>query len=332
MRLSVIIPTFNRADTIGLTLQSLREGQLPAGDYEILVIDNRSTDGTADLVRTLQGSGDVPVRYFYEARAGVHYARNSGALLARGEYLYFTDDDMIATPGMLGELLRLFEMDPRIGTASGKVLPRWQVEPPQWVLDHCQNTLLSLQFRPEELIVADYDVGVYSCHQMIRKSALLECGGFNPENTGGTWVGDGETGLGIKLREHGYRFAYTSRALIYHIIPAGRMTQSYLHRRMANQGFADAYTWYRANKPTPGQLMRAQARAAVSAGVDALRAARSYAMGHSVWRLQRARVSYHRALIEFNQRIRHDRTLQAFVLQDDWIDAEPTRVTSEGPG
>lgn len=321
-RLSVIIPTFNRADTIGLTLQSLREGQLDPQDYEILVVDNRSTDGTADLVRGLQRTGQVAIRYLYEERAGVHYARNAGALAARGELLYFTDDDMIATPGMLPELMRLFELDPRIATASGRVLPKWQVEPPPWVLEHCQNTLLSLQFRPEELIVAEYDIGVFSCHQMIRKSALLEAGGFNPENTGGSWVGDGETGLGIKLTRRGYKFAYTSRAVIQHIIPATRMTQSYLHRRMANQGYADAYTWYRQHRPTAGQLMRHQLRAGVAAGADALRAAKSFIAGRSVWRLQRARLSYHRASISFDRSIQRDAGLREFVLRDDWIDRQ----------
>jgi glycosyltransferase involved in cell wall biosynthesis len=321
--LSVVIPTYNRADTIGTTLKSLGADQgIGSADYEIVVVDNRSTDDTAAIVRHMQAESRVAIRYVYEERAGVHYARNHGALQARGNLLYVTDDDMIAAPGMLAELLRLFEMDPKIGTASGMVLPRWEIEPPQWVLDHCQNTLLSLQFRPEELIVADHDIGIYSCHQMIRKSALLESGGFNPENTGGIWVGDGETGLGIKLRQHGYRFAYTSRAVVQHIIPPGRMTQAYLHRRMANQGAADAYTWYRENKPTSGQLLRHQVRAIAAAGADALRAAKSYLAGRSEWRLQRARMSYHRAWFEFDRRIRNDRNLQDFVLRDDWIDQQ----------
>lgn len=324
MILSVIIPTFNRADTIGTTLESLVVDQgIDAADYEIVVVDNRSTDATREIVHRVQAASRVPIRYVYEDRAGVHYARNHGALEARGDLLYFTDDDMIATPGMLSELRRLFAMDPKIGTASGRVLPRWQVEPPQWVLDHCQNTLLSLQFMPDELLIADHDIGVFSCHQMIRKSALLECGGFNPENTGGTWVGDGETGLGIKLRQSGYRFAYTSRAVIRHIIPPGRMTQAYLHRRMANQGSADAYTWYRETRPTSGQLMRHQVRAVMGAGADALRAAKSFLAGRSEWRLQRARISYHRAWFDFDRRIRNDRALQEFVLRDDWIDHRP---------
>lgn len=319
MKLSVIIPTYNRADLIGITLQSLTEHQLPASEYEVLVVDNRSTDDTAAVVRKFQATSPVPVRYSFEERAGVHYARNAGALAARAELLYYTDDDMIATPGMLAELMRLFELDARIATASGRVLPKWQSDPPAWVLEHCQNTLLSLQFREEDLLVADYDVA-FSCHQMIRKSALIECGGFNPENTGGSWVGDGETGLGIKLRARGHKFAYTSRAVTYHMIPQARMTQEYLHRRMANQGYADAYTWYRASRPTDAELTRGQARFALASAADFLRSWRNRMRGRSAWRVQRARVDYHRAHFAFARQIQRDASLRAFVLRDDWMD------------
>lgn len=319
MKLSVIIPTYNRADTIGITIDSLIANQLPPSEYEIVVVDNRSTDGTAAIVREAQARSSVPIRYLYEERAGVHYARNRGALEARGELLYFTDDDMVATPAMLEQLMRVFEIDPRIASVSGRVLPRWQVDPPAWVLEHCQNTLLSLHLRTEDLIVADYDMS-FSCHQMVRKAALLECGGFNPENTGGTWVGDGETGLGIKFKARGYRFGFVGGSVIYHMIPATRMTQSYLHRRMTNQGAADVYSWYRERRPTDAQLSRSQLGSMKRAAVDLVRSWGSRLMGRSAWRIERARVSYHRAYGEFCRRIRRDAELQAFVLRDDWID------------
>lgn len=320
MKLSVIIPAHNRAQTIGVTLWSLIQQDIDPKSYEIIVVDNNSKDNTADVVKDIQSRSTVSVRYHFESRPGVHYARNWGAVHANGEILYFTDDDMAAESGMLRELLGLFELDAAIATATGRVLPKWQCEPPIWVKKYCQNSLLSLQLRPEELIVSPDDVGVYSCHQAIRKKVLLECGGFNPENTGGIWVGDGESGLNLKIKARGYRFAYTSKAVTHHLIPPGRMTQQYLNRRLENQGYSDSFTWFRAERPDDSRLFRSQIRCLLECGRESLRLVKRILSFHGDWRLNRARISYHRARFSYIGRLRRDPHWREFVLKDNWID------------
>ena len=246
LNISVIIPTYNRASQLYCAVCSFASQDTPSGTYEFIICDNNSTDNTPEIVRQLQQQyPNQKISYIMEPRQGVHYARNTAAKHAMGDLLYFTDDDMIATPSLLSSLIKVFDIDSRIACVTGQVLPKWEADPPDWILKHCNNAFLSLISRPEFLIVASYDVGCYSCHQAIRRDVFFQTGGFHPENTAGEWIGDGETGLNRVIISLGYSFAYTSLSTIYHCIPRSRTTQSYLNKRLYNQGFCDSYSEYR---------------------------------------------------------------------------------------
>ena len=77
-------------------------------------------------------------------------------------------------------------------------------------------------------------MGIYSCHQAILRNVLFECGGFNPDIVKQKLIGNGETGLNIKVLDAGYNFAYTDAAVTHHIIPRTRMTQKYMNYRFEN--------------------------------------------------------------------------------------------------
>jgi glucosyl-dolichyl phosphate glucuronosyltransferase len=319
VKLSVIVPTYNRSATLQPTLESLADQDLDAARYEIIVVDNRSTDDTAAVVKRLQSSSRVEIRYFHEPRAGVHFARNTGALQARADLLYFTDDDMIAEREMLTALSRMFELDSRIAVATGRVLPKWEVDPPEWILRYCLNGLLSLQMRTEDLLVSSEDPGVWSCHEAIRKDVLLECGGFPPENTGGVWVGDGESGLNARVRKQGHKFAFTAAAITHHVIPASRLTQSYLNRRHENQGYADAYSWFRATRPDNRELAQQErhcSRKLTRARLTLI----SQRAKRRLWaHMARGQVAYWEAQLKYTRKLRRDEAWREFVLQDNWI-------------
>lgn len=319
MRLSVVIPTHNRSATLRATILSLVEQDLDPAQYEIIVVDNKSTDDTPAIVKALQGNSRVAIRYFHEPRPGVHYARNTGAMQARADILYFTDDDMLAERPMLLALLRMFELDARVAIATGRVLPKWEAEPPEWILRYCLNGLLSLQLREEDLLISSDDPGVWSCHEAIRKDVLIACGGFPPENTGGEWVGDGESGLNARVKERGHKFAFTAHAVTHHVIPPGRLTQSYLNRRHENQGHADAYAWFRATRPDERGLIQ-QERHCVKSLARARLTYVSQRAKRRLWaHMARGQVSYWQARLRYARKLRRDATWREFVLQDNWI-------------
>lgn len=326
---SVIIPTFNRSALLQQTVQTFLVQSYPAGRWELILVDNKSADDTWQVMEAIARQ-DPRVRALEEPRRGAHFARNSGAVAARGSILYFTDDDMLAEPDLLEKIVEAFRADSKIASVTGKVLPRWDTEPPVWVLQHCRNALLSLNDLGEALIVSDDDPGVFSCHQAVLRDVFIEAGGFNPDTNAGVFTGDNETGLNIKIKRLGYRFAYAGDAVTHHMIPASRMTQGYLNGRMADQGFCDSYTDYRALQPGRPRLARRMIGHGVLALVTAMKAGIRRLGGDSRWRLDVARVFYHRNRVRYDARLIRDERWRRFALRDDWITEIPEGANAAG--
>ena len=321
MKVSVIIPTYNRCQFIGLTLESFAGQNFDKGEFEIIVVDNNSTDNTQNVVETfIQSNPDFKIYYHVETLQGVHYARNTAAKIAKGEYLYFTDDDMIADTNLLNELLYLFGLDEKIASVTGTVLPKWEVKPPHWILKLCNNALLSLNSPSKEIIISETDCNVFSCHQMIKRNVFLLSGGFNPENTKGEWIGDGETGINIKIKELGFKFASNRKSITNHIIPPSRMTQTYLNKRLYNQGNCDTYTWYRQSKPSNPKLI-------IDILISLLKAFYNFAKYivrllslNIKWRISLAYCYYYLARIKYNFKLITDDNWKELVLKTNWIE------------
>ena len=318
---SVIIPTYNRSAYIQKTIRSIINQNYPKDLYEIIVVDNNSSDETGIIIRKESEESPVEIHYVEESLQGVHYARNSAAKIARGEILYFTDDDMIADSNLLSSLVYSFSIDPLVGSATGKILPRFEVPPPRWVERCLINGYLSLTElnRPEQFIISTNGDMVYSCHQAVLRDVFFKAGGFNPENTAGVWIGDGETGLNLKIKALGYRFAYTATSIIYHIIPQERMTLSYLVRRIGNQGYCDSYTEYRSHrtksKIVPTMLIRSTVGAIKLLTITAVMAM----LGRESWHFIPARLAYLYRRLVYDLKLFSDDDFRKVVEIDDWL-------------
>ena len=320
---SVIIPTHNRSQLLKQTVDTILAQNYPEDRWELILVDNNSSDDTAGVIADVVAR-DHRVSGLSERRKGAHFARNSGALAAKGDVLYFTDDDMLAEPDMLARIVEGFEADDSVASVTGKVLPKWETEPPVWVLELCRNELLSLIDLGEATIISDDDPGVFSCHQAVKRDVFLQAGGYNPDTNAETFTGDNETGLNIKIKSLGKKFAYVGGAVTHHMIPASRMTQRYLNSRFADQGFCDSYTQFRAIHPSRARLAKRMIAHSVLAGVDVLKAAARRVAGDDEWRLDFARLFYHRNRLRYDARlIRHERW-RRFALRDNWL--EPAEI------
>lgn len=319
---SVIVPTFNRSATLRLTVESLLAQSYPADRFEIVIVDNGSTDDTPRVIETFTARAPN-VRAMVERRRGAHFARNSGAMAASGGIFYFTDDDMLADPALLATIVTVFTPGSNVGSATGRILPRWDTEPPRWVLEHCRNELLSLNDRGEATIISDNDPGVFSCHQAMLREAFMEAGGFNPDTNAENFTGDNETGLNIKVRKLGYRFAYVGGSVTHHMIPATRMTQRYLNGRLADQGFCDSYTAYQAIQVSKPRLAARVIAHTLLAGVTSARALVRRAANDSRWRLDLARLFYYRNRARYDTRLIRYAEWRRFVLRSDWLRDDP---------
>lgn len=318
--ISVIIPTYNRSLRLASAIESFLEQEYPKDRYEIIVVDNNSSDNTREVVERFVGSSNVSVRYLFEKRQGVHFARNSAAKQSAGDILYFTDDDMIADKSLLLNMIKVFAMNYNVGSATGRVLPKWESDPPEWILKYCCNWLLSLNDRSEQILIAPYDVGIFSCHQAILREPFFKSGGFNPENTAGEWIGDGETGLNTKIMELGYSFAYNYDSLIYHVIPSDRLTQSYLNKRFANQGNCDSYTDYRKHRHNNIRLILNTMMYLKNICTIVFLLVINVVLLRDYWRVHFARVYYNVNRIKYDIRLLLDKEWRNLVLKYNWLE------------
>ncbi len=316
---SVIIPTYNRSHLLSLTLDSFLAQSYPENRFEIIVANNNSTDDTGAVLDDYCARFPI-IRAIRETRQGVHYARNSAAKIAKGDILYFSDDDMIAAPALIAEIVKVFELDPLIGCATGKIIGKFDVPPPSWVTKYLTNSYLSLteKDKPEELIISRNDL-VYSCHEAVKRDVFFRCGGFNPENTAGVWIGDGETGLGIKMKQAGYKFAYTSKSVIFHMIPRSRTTLAYLVKRIGNQGYCDAYTEYREHRSRRGILTGILKRNTIGALRTMSFTTAKILLGRESWRFFPARIAYLHNKNRYDLKLLTDKAFRRMVEIDDWL-------------
>lgn len=320
MFVSIIIPTYNRAHSIGDTIESLLKQNYPKENYEIIVCDNHSTDNVKAVVQSyVEAYGEERVRYLYEGRQGVHYARNTAAKAARGDILYFTDDDMLADVNLLKELIPVFARDRRIGCATGRVLPKWESQPPKWIKKYCNNSLLSLNDLGRKTFIKDYDMGVFSCHEAIRREAFWETGGFHPEYCRDVYLGDGETGLNQDILKRGWLMAYVGKAKIYHMIPQKRMTQCHINRVMANNGNAFSYSEYRSNAFDKKDLVRRYADYLRAYIRECAKITKRSLRGESSLRFIIAVSYFYKARASYDYRVVNDKKFRKMVTTDNWL-------------
>jgi hypothetical protein len=188
----------------------------------------------------------------------LHEARHAGAQVAEGGILVFTDDDATFDPGWLEGYYQAFAEHPEMAAAGGPVRPVWEVPPPLWLVDLMSDTETwgAKMFGPLSLIMdcrdafcLGPDAFFWGVNMAIRRDVLFEVGGFNPEAFGETWLGDGESGLRRKLDARAMLVGYVPEAVVFHHIPAQRMTTEYICRRMANEGGCRMYERYRTGIP-----------------------------------------------------------------------------------
>jgi len=249
--ISVIIPTLNRDKCLNAALTSLVTQAFPVDQFEVLVVDNGSTDTTRSV--TEQFIAQFPhhhIQYLYEPEPGLLSGRHRGALAATGDVLVFIDDDIEAHDRWLQALEESFR-DPTVQLVGGRNLPNYESEPPEWLewfwYTHPEGRFCAhLSLLDFGDVVKDIDPNfIWGLNFAIRKQTLLDLGGFHPDCVPSYLQhiqGDGETGLTQKAIQHGYRALYHPQALVFHQVSRDRMTHAYFERRSFYQGVADSYS------------------------------------------------------------------------------------------
>lgn len=207
MKLSVVIPTYQRRDSLEVVLPSLLQQSFPADDYELLLCDAGSTDGTKELVEALQ---DARLKFLPGPNAGRSGARNRGVRAAAGDLILFTDADIIADPELLAEHWASHQKFPGDAVVGCEV----QVDSLQQYEAYHKAPQDHARHNPKrELLPWHYFL---TGNASATKADLLRVGIFDESFTG---YGHEDLELGYRLQKAGCRLRYRAQAVNYHWHP-----------------------------------------------------------------------------------------------------------------
>jgi glycosyltransferase involved in cell wall biosynthesis len=130
--ISVLIATYNGADTLPRTLEALEHLEAPPGGWRLIVVDNGSTDATPSIIASF--ASRLPLATLHQPRPGKSSALNFGLEHCDGDLVVFTDDDVIPKPGWLVAYHTAAAAHPEVDVFSGPIRPHWSVVPPDYVL------------------------------------------------------------------------------------------------------------------------------------------------------------------------------------------------------
>src|ERR1041385_845497 len=230
--LSLLVCTYNRCDDLRELLETAltqeTEGRF---SYEVVVVDNNSTDKTRSVVEEFLSAGHKNLRYLFEERQGKSHALNTGLKAVRGWAYVITDDDFLLPPDWTRGIYDGFVQHPDVAFVSGKVLPLWQAEPPSWLTTRHWSALAMADYGEKQFITDESNqICLLAC--AFRVADVVAVGGYHGElgpqkgRTGATEDLD----LLIRLWKSGRKGLYLPHVSFRHKATADRLTKRY-HRR-----------------------------------------------------------------------------------------------------
>lgn len=213
--ISVIIPVWNGEATIGGTLAALKAQTFPAGDFEIIVVDNGSTDGTAAIIAGFQG-----VTLLHEPVASSYRARNLGLSVAKGTYIALTDADCVPHADWLATLMRAARERPEVDLFGGRITLFKDREGGQAYA----NYEVLYAFNQENNIANGKCI---TANWFCRRALLKEMGGFNANLKSG-----GDVDLSSRISRAGHRLLYVPEASVGHPFRASYAELAQKQRRV----------------------------------------------------------------------------------------------------
>lgn len=235
------ICTHNRAAYLGKALESLLTQTLDASRYEVLVVDNASTDDTKRVAEAARRRAPN-VRYVHVPELGVSHARNASWLEARAPFVAYLDDDAIAHPDWLERALHAFDNTrPEPGAVGGKIEPIWEKARPPWLSDALARALTVVDWS-EDPCPVEPDQWLVAANLVIPRRVLEEIGGFRTDlgRRGNQLLSNEENLVRLEIEANGYVCWYDPRMVVRHHMHESRVSKRWFRTRLYWQGVSDA--------------------------------------------------------------------------------------------
>jgi glycosyltransferase involved in cell wall biosynthesis len=247
IEISVIICTHNRAKYLPKAIQSLLDQPFLPDRYEIIVVDNCSTDSTKTIVEQYAAQEQYAahtIRYVYEQTLGLSYARNTGWQKAQGSYVAYLDDDAIAFSNWLSTISEVFtSITPQPGCVGGRAEAIWEADRPSWLADELVPGLTVIDWSKTPFAIPDLaHHWLVGANIAFPKKVLEQTGGFinGLDRAGKNLLSGGDIFLEKQILKAGYSCFYHPDMAIGHHIQKTRLEQQWFIRRYYWQGISDA--------------------------------------------------------------------------------------------
>lgn len=238
MKLTLSICTHNHLAALRQTLAGLHSLRPPEGPWELLIIDNASTDGTgAWLAQGGWQRRDIDCRIVQESRLGVAHARNRAITEARGEYVVFLDDDETPEPDWLVNLEQVIN-DCQPAAIGGRIRALLPGGRPDWLTDELLGFLGELDYGPVERVLTETSTPIFTGNAVFHRQTVLDVGGFdgNLGRRGNIQSGGEDTELYRRLVSLKKAVRWTPQAVIYHRIEPWKLQRTYFLQLHYRQG------------------------------------------------------------------------------------------------
>ena len=231
---TVLICTYNRCNLLGETLDAIAKSRTALA-WDVVVVDNNSTDQTRSVVESRQPHYPVSLRYLFEPRQGNSFGLNTGIAATRATIIAFTDDDVRVAEEWLQEGCAPMLSNPSIDYTGGPVRPIWEAPPPPWV-DQTRSdlwgTLAILDYGPTSFEFEERKRVPLGANMAVRRTLFDRVGNFDTDlgRVGNSLRGQAQAEFFCRSRNAGARGVYVPAMAVEHHVPASRLTRSYFRR------------------------------------------------------------------------------------------------------
>lgn len=239
MRLSVVICTRNRAQSVVRVLKVLDNQTADPADLEVIVVDNASTDGTREVVEKSRGGLKFPLQVVTEVEAGLSSARNTGLARAAGEFVAYLDDDAFPVARWAEAFLTALKSGVALA-AGGRTVLAWPSAPPKWLSEEYHGLYGSFD-KGESAMRLSWPASPIGANMAFSTAALRSVGGFDHRfgRSAGSLLSNEELVVFRRFEAHGHAVIYVPDALAVHHVHPRRTRVRWILERAHAQGMSD---------------------------------------------------------------------------------------------
>jgi len=236
-KFSIIICTYNREKLLPLALDSILTQTLDPGSFELILIDNNSSDSTPEIFSVFCSKNKhINTAYFTESKQGLSHARNRGIAEARGDIITFMDDDALLAPDFCGQCVDFFSEHPEVNAIGGIILLKFMNDKPYW-----HNPFLSSllgYFNPGKKEKPFRRTYFRGSNMTFRLSLFKSFEPFNTElgRVGKNMAGSEEKEIFYRLRDANEEIWFTPRAVVHHLVPEERCGVDFIKKQGIGAG------------------------------------------------------------------------------------------------